>query len=248
MLFRSLDCAATNLLDDPTVRAIVINFHDITERKKLQEQDRERVALEERQHLARDLHDAVSQTLFSASVTAEMLLQQTKTISQRSLWKNISYFAELVKSALGEMRILLLELRPEGLTHAELPGLLEQLVDAARSRIEAEIELEIRGSGKPPVEVKIAFYRIAQESINTLLEHAHSTNIQIRLANSPDLLQMTIEDNGVGIQETESPGPHLGLNIMRERANETGTKLEITSVPGQGTRVTCIWVPGRVSA
>lgn len=102
------------------MRAIVINFHDITEHK-LQEQDRERVALEERQHLARDLHDAVSQTLFSASVTAEMLLQQKKTISQRSLWKNISYFAELVKSALGEMRILLLELRPEGLTHAELP-------------------------------------------------------------------------------------------------------------------------------
>ncbi|MBP8163870.1 MAG: PAS domain S-box protein [Anaerolineales bacterium] len=246
--YLNLDCAATNLLDDPTVRAIVINFHDITERKKLQEQDRERVALEERQHLARDLHDAVSQTLFSASVTAEMLLQQKKTISQRSLWKNISYFAELVKSALGEMRILLLELRPEGLTHAELPGLLEQLVDAARSRIEAEIELEIRGSGKPPVEVKIAFYRIAQESINNIIKHANSTNIQIRLANSPDLLQMTIEDNGVGIQETESPGPHLGLNIMRERANETGTKLEITSVPGQGTRVTCIWVPGRVSA
>lgn len=246
--YLNLECSATNLLDDPTVRAIVINFHDNTERKKLQEQDRERVALEERQHLARDLHDAVSQTLFSASVTAEILLQQKKTISQRSLWKNISYFAELVKSALGEMRILLLELRPEGLTHAELPSLLEQLVNAARSRIEAEIRLEISGNGKPPVEIKIAFYRIAQEAINNIIKHANSTNIQISLVSSPDLLQMTIEDNGVGIQETESPGPHLGLNIMRERANETGTMLEIISTPGQGTRVACTWVPNLPSA
>ncbi len=241
--YLNLDCAATNLLDDPTVRAIVINFHDITERKKLQEQDRERVALEERQHLARDLHDAVSQTLFSASVTAEMLLQQKKTVSQRSLWKNISYFAELVKSALGEMRILLLELRPEGLTHAELPGLLEQLVNAARSRIESEIHLEIRGNSKLPVDVKTAFYRIAQEAINNIIKHANSTNIQIRLENSKSLLQMTIKDNGIGIQEAEAPGPHLGLNIMRERASETGTKLEISSVPGQGTSIICSWHP-----
>lgn len=91
------------------------------------------------------------------------------------------------------------------------PSLLEQLVDAARSRIEAEIELEIRGSGKPPVEVKIAFYRIAQKSINNIIKHANSTNIQIRLANSPDLLQMTIEDNGVGIQETEIAGSASGI-------------------------------------
>jgi PAS domain S-box-containing protein len=212
---------------------------DITERRQLQEQDRNRIVLEERQHLARDLHDAVSQTLFSARVTSEMLLRQKKSITPRALWKNIAHFAVLVKSALGEMRILLLELRPEGLINTDLPILISHLVDAAASRTEAKINLDIKGRCELPIEAKIAFYRIAQESLNNIIKHAESTKIHISLLNEPAFVQLVIEDDGVGMRSSRSPGSQMGLSIMRERANEIGAILEITSVPRQGTRVTC---------
>jgi PAS domain S-box-containing protein len=214
---------------------------NITKRKQLQEQDRQRIALEERQHLARDLHDAVSQTLFSARVTSEMLLRQKKTISQKTLWKNIAHFAVLVKSALGEMRILLLELRPESLTNTELPILLAHLVDAAASRVEAKIQLEIQGKCESPVDVKIAFYRIAQEALNNIIKHADSKKITLQLICANDLIQLTAEDDGVGLQSAEQSGSQMGLKIMRERAHEIGADLEIVSTLGQGTQVTCTW-------
>lgn len=107
---------------------------DITELKELQKRDLELAALEERQRLARDLHDAVSQTLFSDRLTAEMLLRQKQSIGLDTLWTHIDHLTRLVVSALGEMRILLLELRPKGLQNTDLPILFAHLTDALGPR------------------------------------------------------------------------------------------------------------------
>jgi len=139
------------------------------------------------------------------------------------------------------MRILLLELRPESLVNAELPILLSHLVDAASSRIDAKIILNVQGKYEPPVDVKIAFYRIAQESLNNIIKHAGSTKVNIQLITDPALVKLVIGDNGIGLGTGEARRSQMGLSIMRERANEVGAGLKITSQPNLGTQVTCIW-------
>lgn len=214
---------------------------DITELKELQKRDLELAALEERQRLARDLHDAVSQTLFSARLTAEMLLRQKQSIGLDTLWTHIDHLTRLVVSALGEMRILLLELRPEGLQNTDLPILFAHLTDALGPRTEAPIYCDIRGEKKLPLDVKIALYRIAQEALNNIIKHARATEIFLHLELEETGVRLCIEDNGRGFDPQSPGGGQLGLGIMRERAEEIGATLEIASQAKKGTRVTCIW-------
>lgn len=214
---------------------------DITELKELQKRDLELAALEERQRLARDLHDAVSQTLFSARLTAEMLLRQKQSIGLDTLWTHIDHLTRLVVSALGEMRILLLELRPEGLQNTDLPILFAHLTDALGPRTEAPIHCGIRGEKKLPVDVKIALYRIAQEALSNIIKHARATEIFLHLELGETGVRLRIEDNGRGFDPQSPGGGQLGLNIMRERAEEIGATLEIASRTKKGTCVTCIW-------
>jgi signal transduction histidine kinase len=172
-----------------------------------------------------------------------MLLRQKKTIAPEVLWENIAHFAKLVKSALGEMRILLLELRPESLNSAELPSLLTHLVDAAGSRLDANIQLEIQGKAELPVEAKIAFYRIAQEALNNIIKHARCHTVSIQFISEVRLAKLIIADDGIGLASGEKKGTQMGVTIMRERAGEIGATLEILSQPGKGTRITCLWQP-----
>ena len=214
---------------------------DISERLELEKQERELVALEERQRLARDLHDAVSQTLFSARLTAEVLLQQKGKIESETLWKNIHHFSDLVKSALGEMRILLLELRPESLENTALSSLLSHLVDALSAQTEAKIIFKKDVNIELPVDVKIVLYRIAQESLNNAIKHAYSKQISLRIISKEEFTELIIEDDGRGFSDAEKKGDKLGLTIMQERAAEIGASLKIENRHQKGTRITCIW-------
>jgi PAS domain S-box-containing protein len=231
-------------------QAVMNIIHDITERKRAEEMmrqrdaDMQRSALEERQRLARDLHDAVSQTLFSASFTSEMLLRQRRTITPRALWKNIKHLSALVTSALGEMRILLLELRPESLVNADLPTLLSHLIDAAGSRVNAEISLDAQGDYELPVEPKIAFYRIAQEALNNIIKHADASKVNLHLRIQAGAIELRVEDNGIGLHGGKTAGSKMGLSIMRERASEVGAHLKIVSEKNKGTQVVCKWKAG----
>jgi PAS domain S-box-containing protein len=221
---------------------VYTTFTDITALRKLQQDERRLAALEERQRLARDLHDAVSQNLFSARLTAETVLKQTGDQLPPHQRANLAQVVRLVKSALGEMRILLLELRPEGLVKAELPTLLSHLVDASSGRSEADIQMVIEGKpGKLPVDVKIALYRIAQEALNNAIKHASATQITLTLRRDDCEAQLTIHDNGRGFDVTQSQADHFGLSIMQERASEIGATIAIESQTTQGTRVICCW-------
>ncbi len=212
----------------------------------------------ERNRLARDLHDAVTQTLFSASLIADVVPQLWE-INPPEAMKRLAELRELTRGALAEMRTLLLELRPSALTDSALPDLLRQLSEALIGRARLPIQLSIDGECSMPPNVQVAFYRIAQEALNNVAKYAKATQVSMNLRmegiqarsvpgggctdDSPLAVstRLTIMDNGVGFDPAAIPPNHLGLRIMRERAEAIGARLSIYSEPGEGTQVTVFW-------
>lgn len=209
---------------------------DITDRKKSAE-----AALEERQRLARDLHDAVSQTLWSASLIADVLPEVWQHDPVKGL-ERLERLRQLTRGALAEMRSLLLELRPKALVETNLVELLKRLVEATASRSGAQISLAHEGDFDLPEDVHVAFYRVAQEALNNATRHAMASEIKIRLQCGPKNARLEIEDNGRGFDpEDTTPGQHLGLKIMGERATSIDASLDIISQSEEGTQVILIW-------
>jgi len=213
---------------------------------QLYNQGRELAAVQERNRLARELHDAVTQTLFSASLIAEAL----PTLWERDPAKGrdrLSKLRQMSRGALAEMRALLLELRPTALLEANLDDLLIQLGEVVAGREGVPVKLEIEDSGKLPEDLHIAFYRIAQEALNNIVKHArpHQVVIGLSQTNQPDgslqELKLWIYDDGRGFDPQEVSPNHLGLNIMRERAQSIDARIQIKSKPGQGTKINVIW-------
>jgi two-component system sensor histidine kinase/response regulator len=201
-------------------------------------------ALRERERLARDLHDAVSQTLFSASVVAETLLFQYKDKPDQ-IETGLEQIYTLTQTALAEMRVLLLELRPEALTRASLSSLLEQLGNILKTHANVEVIIETEGNTALPQDVHITFYRIAQETMNNIVKHARATWVRIALDNQSRRTELVIEDNGRGFRCDEIVPGHFGLLNMQERADKIGAELTINSLPDQGTRISLIWQVNR---
>jgi PAS domain S-box-containing protein len=194
----------------------------------------------ERTRLARDLHDAVTQTLFSASLIAEVLPQLWETRPEEGR-KRLNELRELTRGALAEMRTLLLELRPSALTDTALPDLLRQFSEAIIGRARLPIQLSVEGDHSLPPEVQVALYRIAQEALNNVAKYARATQVSVSLRLAPDSARLTVIDDGVGFDPAAIPPNHLGLRIMRERAEAIGARLNIYSEPGEGTQVTVLW-------
>ena len=210
------------------------------ENARLYEQAQETGAHEERNRLARDLHDAVTQTIYSATLIGEALpsvWERDPEEGQRNLLK----LRQLVRGALAEMRTLLFELRPASLEHADLATLLRQLGDALTGRTRIPVELIVDGEGEVPAEVKITLYRIAQEAFNNIAKHAGAERVKSLLRLEPDHVVLAIRDNGRGF-DPEAIGPErMGVEIMRERAGSVGARLVVRSEPGQGTRILVSW-------
>jgi len=207
---------------------------------RLYEQARQVAAMEERNRLAHDLHDAVSQTLWTASLISDILpnlYDEDPDEAHRSLGK----LRQLTRGALAEMRTLLLELRPAGLAEAELSELLRQLVQALVGRKKMTVELDADSHVNLPTDVKIALYRIAQEGLNNITKHAHASQVVVRLQDKPDCITLTITDDGVGFDPSSVPPDRLGLGIMAERAETVDAKFVINSVLDHGTQVQVTW-------
>ena len=191
----------------------------------------------ERNRLARDLHDAVTQTLFSASLIADVLPRIWERDHEQGRAR-LEELRELTRGALAEMRTLLLELRPATLTEVGLAELLRQLTQAIGGRSRLPIALTIEGERPLPPEIQIALYRIAQEALNNISKHAGASQVTLTLAFLPQTVRLTIEDNGRGFDPADTPHQSLGLGIMRERAQKIGAVLTINSQIGEGTLVT----------
>jgi nitrate/nitrite-specific signal transduction histidine kinase len=225
------------------------------ENTQLYEAAHQAAVLEERGRLARDLHDAVTQTLFSASLLAEVL-PATWEIDQEQGRLLLKELRQLSRGALAEMRTLLLELRPAVLAEADLGDLLRQLVDACTGRTGMPVSLTVSGDCDPPEDVHLALYRIAQEALNNIVKHARAQHVTVSLQcrpasgsdgadHPPALIELTIADDGVGFDPSQIPPDHLGLGIIRERAQVIGADLAVASQPGQGTTVRVAWLDRR---
>jgi signal transduction histidine kinase len=196
--------------------------------------------LEERQRLARDLHDAVSQTLFSAGLTTEILLRNSDSEAIR---EDLEELHALTRGAQAEMRTLLLELRPSALAEAGLEDLLVQLVTVftGRTGVPVDINIDIPANYSYVVDVKIALYRIVQESLNNIVKHAEASKVGIMLRKQRKHEKLSIIDNGRGFDLENYPMDRLGISSLHERAKSIEANLTINSTPGQGTEVIVIW-------
>lgn len=210
------------------------------ENARLYEHAEESAAQTERGRLARDLHDAVTQTLFSASLTAEVLPRIWQRDPDEGL-KRLEKLRELTRGALAEMRTLLLELRPAALVESALPDLLRQLAEAFTGRTRIPITLDLHGDCILSPDVQVAMYRIAQEALNNIAKHAQATTASLQLSHDPHQFRLTITDDGIGFDPNASHVNRLGLGIMAERAETIGAALTINSAPGTGTTITVVW-------
>ncbi len=196
--------------------------------------------LQERQRLARNLHDAVNQSLFSAGLIAEVLpglWEQDQEDARRSL----EDLRNLTRGAIAEMRMLVSELRPLALIDSNLSDLLHQLTDAFTGRTNIHVAITITGEDILISEVQVAVYRICQEGLNNIAKHAAASRVKIKLQYTADKVDMRIQDNGCGFDSNLSLAGHYGISMMNERAEAIGAKLEITSRLGKGTEIILRW-------
>lgn len=219
--------------------------HQIEQRQKAEQALAEKAAQEavilERTRLARDLHDAVTQTLFSASLIADVL-PEIWQISQAEGWKRLEELRQLTRGALAEMRTLLMELRPTALGEIPLPDLLRQLCESLIGRARLPIQVSVDGACKLPAEVQIGLYRITQEALHNIVKHAKATQAIVTLQMNSGA-RLSIEDNGSGFDLAAVTPDHLGLKIMCERAEAIGAEFSVCSRPGEGTKIFISWTP-----
>jgi PAS domain S-box-containing protein len=207
---------------------------------------REKVALEERQRLARDLHDSVSQAVYGialAARSAQELLAKDPALVQEPL----EYLLRLSEAALAEMRALIFELRPEALDREGLTGALKHHTAALRARYGITVEESLVTEPVLSFESKQGLYRIAQEALHNAARHARAKRVVIELAQTNSDIRLEISDDGVGFDSRDSRSGHYGLNTMRERASELGGTLEIDSRMGAGTTIRAV-IPAREKA
>jgi two-component system nitrate/nitrite sensor histidine kinase NarX len=197
--------------------------------------------LEERQKLARNLHDAINQSLFSAGLIAEVLPRLWEREPEEAR-RSLEDLRRLTRGALAEMRSLLVELRPSALTDTDLGDLLRLLGNAFTGRTNVPVIVKVTGEGALPAEAQVVLYRICQEALNNIAKHAKASNVEIDVRHEQGALDLHIRDDGRGFDSSEQPPPgHYGLSMMRERAETVGALLTITSQPRHGTELAIHW-------
>ncbi|TVR22125.1 MAG: response regulator [Anaerolineaceae bacterium] len=208
---------------------------------RLHQQSQELAALEERQRLARDLHDSVSQTLFTCRAMSESVLRRWDRDPQgaRNLLEEVH---QLTVTALSEMRVLLLELRPTALTQVSLRELFQQYLQPIQERRQFSLTLNMADLPDLPPDVQIGLYRIAQEALNNIDKHADASHVEIEILTEGRTLNMRIRDDGDGFQQGQVGKSSLGLDIMQERARAINATLDINTEIGAGTCVHIVWV------
>lgn len=218
---------------------------DLTEQKKntkaiIAAEKSARVLLEERHKLSHDLHDAVNQTLFSASLIAEVLPRMWER-DQAKARQSLEDLSRLTRGALAEMRSSLAELQPSTLTDTDLGTLLRQLGNAFSGRTNIPIVVTVIGQFVLPPEVQMAFYRVCQEALLNIAKHAKASQVEIDLQQARAVIELRIRDNGQGFDPKKNFSEHYGLNMMKVRAKAVDARLSIMRQPLQGMELTLRW-------
>lgn len=210
------------------------------ENARLFEKNEQAAVSAERNRLARDLHDAVTQTLFSSSMIADVLPRIWERNPEEGR-RRLEELRQLTRGALSEMRTLLVELRPAALVDTDLGDLVGHQVNAFSARTRLSVEYKRSCTHNPPPEIKDAFYRIAQETFNNIAKHAEATKVSVTLICDPARAELTIQDDGIGFDPLSIQHEGLGLKIMAERARNVGAKLDIHSQVHAGVTLQVYW-------
>jgi two-component system nitrate/nitrite sensor histidine kinase NarX len=239
----SLSHRAPHAFGDRQAQLALAIAHQVAmaiENARLYERSRETAAQEERNRLARELHDSVTQMLFSCSLIAEVLPKLWES-DQEAAQQSLQDLRLLTRGASAEMRTLLVELRPAALTEARLEELLKQYAESVTARTRVPITVSVEAEHALPPDVQIALYRIAQEALNNAARHADATHVTVTLQVGPDSNALAIRDDGHGFVPAAVMPGHFGLTTMRERAESIGATLDIHSAPGRGSLVVVRW-------
>lgn len=214
------------------------------ENLRLYEEARKVATLEERQRMARELHDSVSQALYGIALGTHAAREQLERAPQK-LDSTLDYILAMSATAVAEMRALVFELRPESLEQEGLIAALTRQADAVRAR--AGIVLRSRLCMEPPasLDAKEAIYRIAQEALQNIVKHAHAHNVLLSLRLDGERLVLEVTDDGTGFNPDERFPGHFGMSTMKERAHRLDGTLDITSQAGVGTIVSASIPTGR---
>lgn len=219
------------------------SVREISERLRLEheieQQAADLAAGRERAHLAQELHDSVTQALFSMTMTAgaaRRLLEQGRPGVETKL----DELSELARDALIEMRSLIFELRPGNLAEEGFEPALRKHVTAIQGRTGLIVRLDVDPAlGRLPAALEGALYRIAQEAIHNVVKHAGAREVQVRVTRLPGEVRMDVRDDGTGF-EAQRRGDGLGLPGMAARAERLGGKFSVASSPGRGTTVSVV--------
>jgi signal transduction histidine kinase len=207
------------------------------ENTRRRQREQEMVALEERQRLARDLHDSVTQLIFSMMLMAQSVAPAYKRSVEEGE-RRIARMMELSQQALTEMRALLAELRPASPVENGLIPAIQQHIERISVREHIAITFEQRNYTPQSRPTDEALYRIVQEALNNTIKHAHATRAAISLQQADGQIRLTICDDGRGLNNEKSrphPAGQFGLQGIRERVARLGGTLSLESEPGQGT-------------
>jgi signal transduction histidine kinase len=204
----------------------------------LWEQSRENAAIEERNRLARNLHDSVSQLLYSLTLMAGTTGKMLERDPDMDAVKNsVERFGDTAYQALKEMRLLLYELRPAVLDSEGLVSALQHRIETVETRLGLKVDLYADGVPDLPSNIEDALYHIALEAFNNIVKHSESAVASIRFSTEDGNIVMEVSDEGVGF-DTHQAHKGQGLRNMRERGQMLGGEVVIDSIPGGGTRVT----------
>ena len=219
------------------LRSMAYHAASAAEYARLLRTSREKVALEERQRLARDLHDSVSQAVYGIALAARSA-QELVSKDPSLVHEPLEYLLRLSEAALAEMRALIFELRPEALAREGLTGALKHHTAALRARHGITVEELLGPEPELSFERKQGLYRIAQEALHNAARHARAKRVVVALTQVNSDIRLEVSDDGVGFDAEAASHPgHFGLNTMRERATELGGSLEIDSRVRGGTIV-----------
>ncbi len=214
------------------------------ENARLYEQAERLAIMEERQRLARELHDSVTQSLYSVNLMSETARRTAESGDLDRTRYLIDRVGEMARQALKEMRLLVYELRPAALAQEGLAGALQQRLDTVEAR--AGVKTQLRIDGDPlriPPQVEAHLYRIAQEALNNALKHAQASSMLVYIEVKSNDVELTVEDNGSGFDQVDVRDQGgIGLKSMQERAQQLAGSFHLQTRPGQGTTI-CVCLP-----
>jgi signal transduction histidine kinase len=224
--------------DVALLAAIANHVGAAVEGARLRQRTEEAAVMEERQRLARELHDSVTQSLYSLTLFAEAAQDSIAAADLGQARHYLSRLGETGRQALKEMRLLIYQLHPLALTQEGLVGSLQRRLEVVERRagVQAQVLLEAPLPMTPRVEAGL--YGIAQEALNNVLKHAHATRVTVRLGAVEDDLLLEVADNGLGFDlESVRDRAGLGLASIKERAQELGGSVQVSSSPEAGTTI-----------